>query len=205
MIKDLLERLLYNPYRAVKRSPYVSMGASKLSKTFKIRFCVPRAQAALEIGDECILMHESIFESDQGFISIGNRVFINAGTRLICRERIIIGNDVTIAWACTIYDHNSHSLDYRDRINDQRQQLLDWETGSFVKNKNWSTVKSKPIRIHDYVWIGFGVVVLKGVTIGEGAVIGAGSVVATDIPAWSIAVGNPARVVKKLPKELIRE
>ena len=46
--------------------------------------------------------------------------------------------------------------------------------------------------------IGMGTIVMPGVTIGEGAIIGAGSVVVKDIPAWTIAVGNPCKVVKEL-------
>lgn len=60
-----------------------------------------------------------------------------------------------------------------------------------------------PVRIGHDVWIGFGAIVLPGVTIGNGAVIGAGSVVTKDISAYSIAVGNPAQVIKpRLPPEL---
>lgn len=54
----------------------------------------------------------------------------------------------------------------------------------------------KPITIGDYVWIGYNVTILPGVTIGEGAVIGASSVVSKDIPNYAIAVGNPAKVIK---------
>jgi acetyltransferase-like isoleucine patch superfamily enzyme len=56
--------------------------------------------------------------------------------------------------------------------------------------------QSKPIILEDDVWLGARVIVLKGVTIGQGAVIGAGSVVTRDIPPHSVAVGQPARVVK---------
>jgi len=48
--------------------------------------------------------------------------------------------------------------------------------------------------------IGIGSIILPGVTIGEGAIIGAGSVVTKDIPDWTIAVGNPAKVIKKISK-----
>ena len=53
------------------------------------------------------------------------------------------------------------------------------------------------IRIKDRVWIGEQVLILPDVTIGEGAVIGAGSVVTKDIPPYCVAVGNPAKVIKK--------
>jgi len=57
---------------------------------------------------------------------------------------------------------------------------------------------AKPIRIGSGVWIGGGAIVLPGVTIGDGCVIGAGSVVTRDLPPFSLAVGNPARVVRTL-------
>jgi virginiamycin A acetyltransferase len=55
----------------------------------------------------------------------------------------------------------------------------------------------KPIIIGSDVWIGSNVIVLGGVTIHDGAVIGAGAIVTRDVPAYSIAVGNPAKVIKK--------
>ena len=55
--------------------------------------------------------------------------------------------------------------------------------------------------ICDDVWIGGNVTILPGVTIGEGAVIGAGAVVTQDVPARSLAVGAPARVVRTLEEE----
>jgi maltose O-acetyltransferase len=56
----------------------------------------------------------------------------------------------------------------------------------------------KSIVIEDGVWIGFGVNILPGVTIGEKSIIGAGSVVVNDIPSFSVAVGNPCKVIRKL-------
>ena len=52
------------------------------------------------------------------------------------------------------------------------------------------------VTIGDYVWVGSRVIILRGVTIGRHAIIGAGAVVTKDIPAYGIAVGNPARVIK---------
>ena len=66
------------------------------------------------------------------------------------------------------------------------------EEQDFVKK----SVKRAPIVIEDDVWMGAHCIVLKGVRIGARSVIGAGSVVTKDIPSDSIAVGNPARVVR---------
>jgi galactoside O-acetyltransferase len=132
-------------------------------------------------------------------------VFINFGTKVISRFSIAIGNDVTIAWGCMIYDHDSHSISYLDRIADQNQQLIDFPRGNMVANKDWSNVATAPIRICDCAWLGFDAVVLKGVTIGEGAIVGARAVVTKDVPPWTIAAGNPARVVKEIPLELRRQ
>lgn len=202
MLRYLFNKIFYCPYRSVKKDPFVIIGNSILGKTFRINYRVPRKKPSLAVGNKCILLNDNIFESSEGFISIGNNTFINSGTKIISRSTISIGDNVTIAWGCMIYDHDSHSIDYRERINDQHQQLQDWQKGNFIANKNWDTVNSKPIVIGNNVWLGFDVVVLKGVTIGDGAIIGARSVVTRDIPAWSIAVGNPAKVVKYIPENM---
>ena len=65
--------------------------------------------------------------------------------------------------------------------------------GELYKNKS---IPEKVIIIGDGVWLGHGVIILPEVTIGNGAIIGAGSVVTKDIPAYAIAVGNPAKVIR---------
>ena len=62
--------------------------------------------------------------------------------------------------------------------------------------------KKLPVTLKKGCVIGIGSTILPGVTIGEGAIIGVGSLVIGDIPAWSVAVGNPARVVKKIEKRI---
>ena len=58
-----------------------------------------------------------------------------------------------------------------------------------------------PVTIGDNVWIGGNTVICPGVTIGSNCVIGAGSVVTRDIPDWSVAAGNPCRVIRKITDE----
>jgi acetyltransferase-like isoleucine patch superfamily enzyme len=70
------------------------------------------------------------------------------------------------------------------------------ETG--VQNRRDFVEYADEVVIGDDCWIGGHVVILPGVTIGKGCTIGASSVVTKDIPAWSVAIGSPARVVKKV-------
>ena len=123
----------------------------------------------ISLNDNCTLIIEedSIIEGNVNFdkagssIYIGKRVFIGGGTRLVCAKRIKIEDDVMISWGCTIVDHNSHSTLWRDRKND----VLDW----FDNKKDWTNVLSGEVIIESKAWLGFNVVILKGVTVGEGA------------------------------------
>ena len=151
------------------------------------------------IDEESMIGCNFIFESDSGVIKIGKRTFINAGTNIISINEIEIGDDVTIGWNIYIYDHDSHSLDYRFRKDDIERQREDFYANrNFIFSKDWSTVKSAPVKICNKVWIGFNAIILKGVTIGEGAIVAAGAVVTKDVPAWTVVAGNPATIVKKI-------
>jgi len=81
--------------------------------------------------------------------------------------------------------------------------LSHWVTTEFLQKKIGGPYFGK-VHIGKGVSIGVNVVVLPGVTIGEGAIIGAGSVVTKDIPPYTIAAGNPARVIKTID-EFIKE
>lgn len=152
-------------------------------------------------GEKCLISAKFTFESQQGEVKIGNNVHIG-GANFICRTKIEIEDDVTMAWGITLYDHNSHSIYWEERKNDNHRCYEDYLNcnGNNIVNKDWSNVVSKPIHICSKVWIGFDALILKGVTIGEGAVVGARSVVTKDVPAWTVVAGNPARIVKELPK-----
>lgn len=151
------------------------------------------------IDEESMIGCNFIFESDSGVIKIGKRTFINAGTNIISINEIEIGDDVTMGWNIYIYDHDSHSLDYRFRKDDIERQREDFYANrNFIFSKDWSTVKSAPVKICNKVWIGFNAIILKGVTIGEGAIVAAGAVVTKDVPAWTVVAGNPATIVKKI-------
>ena len=151
----------------------------------------------VSIGKDCSVNATCIFETQEGFVKIADRVFVGGGT-IICRSSIQIDENVQIAWGCLLYDHNAHSFDYRERQKDIDVFLENKKSGrDALKNegKDWSVVHAAPIHICHDAWLGANVTVLNGVTIGEGAIVGAGSVVREDVPAWSIVAGNPAVVV----------
>ena len=152
----------------------------------KIRFV---EGCALSIGSGSIV--ESVIRYDRpgAAIRIGERTFIGAST-LVCAESIEIGDDVLVSWGCTFVDHNSHALSWHDRSRD----VTDWFDGK----KDWESVERSAVRIGDKAWIGFNVIVLKGVNIGEGAIVGAGSVVTRDVPPYTVVAGNPARPIREL-------
>ena len=79
-----------------------------------------------------------------------------------------------------------------------QRDLTQYEVGKPVMD---CELKYAPIVIKDGAHIGIGAIIMPGVTIGEGTVIGAGSVVTRDIPAYSVAVGAPAKVIKTFVKE----
>lgn len=169
-----------------------------LTSQFFLNIIFPEKRRFIKIGKGNILGCEFRFESREGLVTVGNDNYIGPSL-IICHNRVVIGNHVTIAWGCTIYDHNSHSLDYRERRKDIEREIVNLRNGAnFIGDKDWTTVKSAPIVIEDDVWIGMNAIVLKGVTIGRGAIVGAGSVVTKDVPAWTVVAGNPAVVVKQL-------
>lgn len=146
-------------------------------------------QCRLSVGKNCIVRSNMVFEKENACISVGDRCFI--GKALISvAECIEIGNDVLISWGVTIIDHNAHSL----KCSERERDVGEW----YARSKFWSGVKVEKVVIGNKAWIGFNVIVLKGVTIGEGAIVGAGSVVSKDVPPFTIVAGNPARVVREL-------
>lgn len=122
-------------------------------------------------------------------IYFGDNVQINDYVHIASVEKVVIGNDVLIASKVFISDHNHGS--YSGYIH-----------SSPLTAPASRPIISSPVIIEDNVWIGEFVSVLPGVTIGKGAVIGANSVVTIDIPANSIAVGAPARVIKRFDFEI---
>ena len=147
--------------------------------------------ANITIGNNTHIVGNLTVWANAGKIVIGDSSFIGENSRVYSAKYIRIGDRVQIAHGCNIFDNNVHSL---DPVKRQKEYINNISVG-LVK---LFRLEEKEVIIEDDAWLGACVMVLKGVKIGKGAIVGAGSVVTKDIPDYSIAVGNPARVIRSI-------
>jgi acetyltransferase-like isoleucine patch superfamily enzyme len=167
-------RNMYFRLRGVRLRGYVLLRAIE----------IPRNHADIEIEGSAsldrgvVLLCSGRTAGTEPKIRIGSGTYINRQTMLDASERLEVGRDCAIGPGCYLTDHD-HAF------------------AADVPPLSLPLI-ALPTRIEDRVWLGARVVVLKGVTIGVGTVVGAGSVVTKSLPAYCVAVGVPARVIRTL-------
>jgi acetyltransferase-like isoleucine patch superfamily enzyme len=138
----------------------------------------------IHIGDNVFVMHQTELhvynfrDLPQSGIWIGDNCFIGEFTIVRGQGGVRIGNSVLVAPGARI-------LAVNHLFGDVTQPVM-------VQG-----IEARGIVVEDGAWIGGGALVLDGVRVGRGAVVGAGAVVTRDVPPFSVAVGSPARVVKR--------
>ena len=145
--------------------------------------------SAISVGKRCRIGGELLVFAHGGKISIGNDCFVGEGSRIWSACSVSIGSRVLISHGVNIHDTNSHPL---SAIGRHKQIIEIFNQGHPAA---LSDVSEGSVVIEDDAWIGFNAAILKGVHVGKGAVIGAATVVLSDVPAYAIVVGNPARCV----------
>lgn len=168
------------------REPLFRGRCQMVGKRFQLtRLPYVSGHAEIVIGDDVNFFGDvdvfsgRIFEEPR--LIIHNRVDIGHAVLFIVNKEIVIEDDVNVASGVKFMDTDAHPRNFADRIADLPPK----------------PEEVKPIRICRGAWIGHNAVILKGVTVGEGAIIGVSSVVVNDIPPYSVAMGNPARVIVK--------
>jgi len=130
------------------------------------------------LGDQVIINRNCMLQAKVGAIRIGDRTTFGSNSVIVSMSGVDIGKSVLAAGNVYI-SAGAYEFD--------KKEVAVMDHAAFSKG---------PIRIGDNAWLGTGVVILDGVSIGEGAVVGAGAVVTRDIPAYAIAAGIPAKVIK---------
>lgn len=179
-LKQLVHWLIMSPTRTRPRwyvrmlqFVYVKRGRGSVIYNSVRRDLVPFRNCS--IGSRSVVESFSVLNNAVGDLHIGDHSRIGIGNTII--GPVTIGNQVNIGQHVLISGLNHQYEDVHRSIAEQGVSVAE-------------------VRIADDVWIGGNVVILSGIQIGEHAVIGAGSVVTKDVPAYSVVVGNPAKVVK---------
>lgn len=169
------------------RLPYIMFYKMKgmkigLTSSFPIETVIENCEK-IKIGNHCNFDKRTILrvfddKNTKSKIIIGDNFCGGNDLKILCCGTVVLGNDITCAGNVFITSEN-HGLN------------------PLTKSFNDNDLESSNVKIEDGVWLGEKVIVLPGVTIGKKSVVGAGSVVTKDIPEYSIAVGNPAKVIKK--------
>jgi len=131
------------------------------------------------IGDNVMIGRNCVLSCKNGDLNIGNNTIININALIQSAKRVDIGKNVGIGAYCYIIGAGDHIM--------TRTDIPIMAQGQTVKG----------ITIEDNVAIGTGAKIKDGITIGRDAFIGAGAVVTKSIPEFTIAVGIPAKVIKK--------
>lgn len=137
-------------------------------------------------------------------VSVGSNIHVGAGSIIESPNHLSIGNDVYIGKYCTVECDGSigNSVMIANCVgligrydHDYTAVGLPLRKAPWIGEPDYTGLgKGLKIQIEDDVWIGYGAIVLSGVTIGRGSIIAAGSIVTRDIPPYSIAIGSPATV-----------
>ena len=183
----LLHALFASLYRRAQELYYISgflADGVGISINSKIR--ISKTGAQISLGKSCYIAHGTILIAESMGDSASNVLLkIGAGSAIneYCNIRaagasIYIGSNTIIAEFVTLISSN-YIID-----KDIEPSSAGWD------------LSNSGIVVGDGVWIGANSVILPGVTIGDRAVIGAGAIVTKDVPAFAIAVGNPAKILR---------
>ena len=142
---------------------------------------IARGEGGITIGDNVSIRDRVYLDTEDkntGYIKIGSHVYIGTGTTLFGHKGLEIGDHSLLAQNITLPPYSHHYADPDANIITQGGHC-------------------KKVTIGKDVYIGMGCCIMDSGDIGDGSVIGAGSVVTRPVPPYSVAVGNPAKVIKK--------
>jgi lipopolysaccharide O-acetyltransferase len=180
----------YSPSEIIKLIFFVFYTKLVLPNARLIRYPIDiRGKKNIQFGKNLTVGHHCRIEThstnNKKVLIIGKNIQINDFVHIAAKEKVLIGDNVLIASKVFISDicHGS----YKGNTFDSDPML----------EPRKRALSSLSVVVSENVWIGESVSVLPGVKIGKASIIGANSVVTRDIPDYSIAAGNPAKVIKQ--------
>jgi acetyltransferase-like isoleucine patch superfamily enzyme len=191
---SLLGRLLWVGWRAktrAKRALRRAMFASQarlaadavLIESARV-VNLAREAGRVQVGANSVVAGELLVFPHGGRISIGEWCYVGENTRIWSAASVSIGDRVLISHGVNIHDCDSHPRDPVQRHRHFQAIRLQGHP------RTLEGVPSAAVRIEDDAWIGFNVIVLKGVSIGARSIVAAGSIVTRDVPRDSIYIGD---------------
>lgn len=144
----------------------------------------------LTLGEASGAYDQSAFiVGENGCVTVGAYSCLNS-TTVMCSERVEIGRHCLTAWGAVITDT------WPATATDRRAAMS--ATASDARRLAPMGGEARPVVLEDNVWVGFNAVVLPGVRLGRGSVVGCKTVVRRDVEPYTVVVGDPARVVRRL-------
>ena len=157
------------------------------------------------IGEKAVIRPNCTFYSNVSIgenLRTGHNVLVRENTRI--GDAVLLGTNVVIDGASKIGSHVSIQSNVYIPLNTVVEDYVFLGPCCVLTNDKYPIREKSDLpgaKIRKGASIGANAVVLPGVEVGEGSIVGSGSVVTKDVPAWKIAAGNPAKVIKDVPKE----
>lgn len=181
-ISKLRGRLLFDKSVFIERNvhiPYPETVLIKKKCTIKSNVQIKSCKnSKVIIEDNTLICSYTTLETAGGYIEIGKNIIIGEYCTIQGQGGVILEDNVLMASHVHFISNQHQYTDINTPIKYQPNQ-------------------SAKITVKQDTWIGINVVILSGVTIGKHCIIGSGSIVKNDIPDFSVAVGNPAKIIKK--------
>ena len=177
-------------HRLLGRATCINSSTSKILRSSRI-VNLQKSSRSIRIGAHAVVRGELLVFAHGGQIDIGEWSYIGEGTRIWSGTGISIGDRVMIAHNVNIFDNLTHPISAVDRH-------IHFRTIMKTGHPSSIDLADLPVTVEDDAWIGAGATVLRGVSVGRGAIVGAGAVLTHDLDPFCLAVGNPARVVRRL-------